>query len=315
MKKALLLLATCAQCFGASYFNNNSVAPNGEKIHQDLSAYELYFGGAAQAGSSSPTYNSAIFYKRNIIKGWATGYKDLHYGTASSNTVADKWKTPEKSLGAVTTSEPTEGVVCLGDGGTITYTFGTPIVNGSGVDFAVFENGFDANYLELGYVEVSSDGVHFVRFPNFYLGETEVIDMDMTEAGDVYPEDVYNLASKYESGYGHGFDLGELEYAYNYALTDGSAFSDEYKKSLLDNFGFLDLNNVQYVKIIDIYGDGSCVDSEGHPIYDPTGPNNEAPGIDIKGIGVINTIPEPATYAALFGAAALALALRKRNCR
>ncbi len=61
--------------------------------------------------------------------------------------------------------------VSLGDGGIATLTFKYPIYNGDGFDFAVFENGFMTNdsnlaFLELGFVEVSSDGVHFFRFPS-----------------------------------------------------------------------------------------------------------------------------------------------------
>ena len=56
-----------------------------------------------------------------------------------------------------------------------TVTFASPIYNGEGPDFAVFENGFDIDdeydptgvlhFLELAFVEVSSDGENFFRFP------------------------------------------------------------------------------------------------------------------------------------------------------
>ena len=65
----------------------------------------------------------------------------------------------------------TMDVVSLGDGGTAILTFASPICNGDGPDFAVFENGFanaqnpDCFALELAFVEVSSDGVNFFRFP------------------------------------------------------------------------------------------------------------------------------------------------------
>jgi hypothetical protein len=56
-------------------------------------------------------------------------------------------------------------IVSLGDSGVATLTFSSPIANGLGPDFVVFENGFldPANdsfaFLELAFVEVSSDGV------------------------------------------------------------------------------------------------------------------------------------------------------------
>ena len=54
-------------------------------------------------------------------------------------------------------------ILSLGDGGEATLTFSTPISNGQGADFAIFENSFSATFLELGLVEVSSDGQNFVR--------------------------------------------------------------------------------------------------------------------------------------------------------
>src|SRR5437868_4541796 len=56
-------------------------------------------------------------------------------------------------------------IVSLGDGGIAVVTFTTPIKNGPGFDFAVFENSFDGAFLELAFVEVSSDGTTFFRFP------------------------------------------------------------------------------------------------------------------------------------------------------
>src|SRR3954451_22815791 len=59
-----------------------------------------------------------------------------------------------------TTSSPFP-VVSLGDGGWLTMNFAQPITNGTGADFVVFENGFSDTFLELAFVEVSSDGVNF----------------------------------------------------------------------------------------------------------------------------------------------------------
>jgi hypothetical protein len=63
-------------------------------------------------------------------------------------------------------------VVSLGEGGTITISFEDEIVvNGPGPDFSVFENPFynggDSlnRYIETAIVEVSQDGVNFLRFP------------------------------------------------------------------------------------------------------------------------------------------------------
>ena len=53
----------------------------------------------------------------------------------------------------------------LGDDGSLVLTFPAPIADGAGPDFAVFENAFSTEFLELAFVEVSSDGTNFTRFP------------------------------------------------------------------------------------------------------------------------------------------------------
>ena len=59
--------------------------------------------------------------------------------------------------------------------GYITLGFETGISNGDGYDFAVFENAFGGAasvFAELGYVEVSSNGVDFARFDSVSLTES-----------------------------------------------------------------------------------------------------------------------------------------------
>ncbi len=62
-------------------------------------------------------------------------------------------------------------VLSLGIGGTIVLKSDTPILNGTGADFIVFENAFyaggnpQAPFAEPGEVSVSQDGTHFVAFP------------------------------------------------------------------------------------------------------------------------------------------------------
>jgi hypothetical protein len=66
-------------------------------------------------------------------------------------------------------------VLTLGDGGSAVLGFDTTIVDGPGADFTVFENGFVIGsgpnvFAEIAYVEVSSDGATFARFPSRFLG-------------------------------------------------------------------------------------------------------------------------------------------------
>jgi len=188
----------------------------------------------------------------NIIA-WANGHTQLVYGT----DVDDEWKMPEKAYGKA------EGnsfdIVCLGNGGQITMTFPHPITDGEGYDFAVFENSFSDNFLELAFVEVSSDGVNYFRFPNVSLTSSAVGGF-----GYIDPSNLHGLASKYEQGFGTPFDISDLP-----------------------NHSDLDKRHIRFIRILDIIGDGRESDSEGNLIYDPT-PTIGSGGFDLDGIGVFH---------------------------
>lgn len=165
-------------------------------------------------------------------------------------------------------------VVSLGDGGMATLTFASPICNRLGPDFAVFENGFanaqdpDTWALELGFVEVSSDGVNFFRFPAVTHVQTET---QLGNGGTIDPAQLHNFASKYGAFYGTPFDLDEVE----------------------DNV-LLDKNHVTYVRIVDVVGnidpDYAFEDSEGHVINDPWPTAFPSSGFDLDAVGVIHDL-------------------------
>ena len=177
----------------------------------------------------------------------------------------------------------TYDVVSLGDGGTATLTFESPIYNGEGPDFAVFENGFanavnpDTWALELGFVEVSSDGVNFFRFPAVTYVQTET---QLGNAGSIVPAQLHNFASKYGAFYGTPFDLDEVE----------------------DN-ELLDKNRITHIRIVDVVGnidpEYATKDSEGHIVNDPWPTAFASSGFDLDAVGVIhdiahNDVPENA---------------------
>jgi len=228
---------------------------------------------APPAGQSGST---AIHLSDNAIVSWADGYQDVQYG----GFVLSRWKTPAEALG------PAEGnsteIVCLGRGGRITMTFAQGISDGSGFDFAVFENAFDDYFLELGWVEVSSDGTNFVRFPNY----------SYTPASPetFYARDIYGLASKYRQGYGTPFDLAELQWVSDAIVAGTHSFTNTYVDAFTNSFPALDLSNVKFVRIIDVVGDGSARDSEGFAIYDPY-PTSGSAGFDLDAIAVLNQPP------------------------
>ena len=168
----------------------------------------------------------------------------------------------------------TYDVVSLGDGGSATVTFDSPIYNGDGPDFAIFENGLHPDtdstmtmyFLELAFVEVSSDGENFFRFP-----AVTAVPFDKQVGGfDVMnPAQIHNFAGKYEAFYGTPFDLNEVE----------------------DN-PLLDKNKVTHVRIIDVIGninpEYATYDSEDHPVNDPWPTPFESCGFDLDAVGVIH---------------------------
>ena len=87
-----------------------------------------------------------------------------HFAPRGSTTIS---ATGYNSLGDLDATEIANGV----SPGYLTVTFPKSICNGSGADFAVFENGFtygspNGLFMELAYVEVSSNGSDFARFPS-----------------------------------------------------------------------------------------------------------------------------------------------------
>ncbi|MDR1544451.1 MAG: T9SS type A sorting domain-containing protein [Prevotellaceae bacterium] len=166
-------------------------------------------------------------------------------------------------------SKTTTEAVSLGDGGTAVLTFQTPIVNGEGADFAVFENSFSDAFLELAFVEISSDGEHYFRFPATSNTQTET---QVTSSGLIDATKINNLAGKYRIGWGTPFDLEELPENEN-----------------------LDKNDVTHVKIIDVVGtinpEFASHDSENNIINDPyptAFAGYGSGGFDLTGIGVIH---------------------------
>jgi hypothetical protein len=160
---------------------------------------QTYHPPAGQAGTN------AIYMDSSVFVNWATGcqvtrgYQDISDPSLGLASVGD----PSMATGKAQSN----GVISLGDGGWAVCTFEYEIRNGAGYDFAVFENGFDDTFLELAFVEVSSDGQHFFRFPAHSETDTS------TQTGSFGATDarkINNLAGKYRGGYGTPFDLQEL---------------------------------------------------------------------------------------------------------
>ena len=255
-----------------------------------------YTGGgiAGFVGPDGDGVVSANNYINPIFKSWASGFDYQPFDYAEiQNYAGGEFSHPERALGAVTGDN--FDIVSLGDmdaseiaawqadpatnpgPGQITLSFSNSIFNGAGHDFAVFENGFGSGggvFAELGYVDVSTDGVNFARFDSVSLTPGTV-----GGYGSIDPTDVHNLAGKHINAYGDswgtGFNLEDL-------LTNDLVLS-----------GLVDLNDINYVRIVDIPGSGDFTDSQGNPIYD-SWPTWGSGGVDLEAVGAINAVPVPA---------------------
>lgn len=163
-------------------------------------------------------------------------------------------------------------VVSLGDGGQAVLTFSSPIYNDIGPDFAVFENSFDDHFLELAFVEVSSDGKHYFRFPAISKTQSTL----QIGAFD-YIKDITglnNLAGKYRGLYGTPFDLQEL-----------------------DGIEGLNINAITHVKIVDVVGsvqsEYASKDSQGNIINEPWPTPFESSGFDVDAVAVMHSLRKP----------------------
>lgn len=211
--------------------------------------------------------STAIHKDSTVFVTWASGctlqrgYMDIAIPDSGYTTVGNG----SSAVGKAGQS----GVVSLGDGGVATLTFANHIFNGPGFDFAVFENGFYTNsplaFLEFAFVEVSSDGNNFFRFP----ATSNIQDTTQIPMTGVDCSLVNNLAGKYVAGYGTPFDLDELK----------------------DEPG-LDVNNITHVRIVDVVGSVNELyathDQYGHKINDPYPTAFASGGFDLDAVGVIH---------------------------
>lgn len=240
------------------YWNQIYVYP------MEIHAASQPFGYGPFSGIVNTEGCEAIAYNSSDIKAWATACTLVRGSQNLTNPEAPvvTYGTENDAIGAATAN--TMDVVSLGDGGMATLTFAHPIKNGEGPDFAVFENSFDDYFLELAFVEVSSDGERFVRFPATSLTQTV-----RQLAGNVDATYINNLAGKYRVGYGTPFDLAELA----------------------DSTG-IDIDNITHVRIVDVVGSidpqYATYDAFGHMVNDPFPTITYSAGFDLDGVAVLH---------------------------
>lgn len=205
----------------------------------------------------------AIHADSNVFVGWAV----------QCEIVRGPVKIDQEALGEANYGSATDAhlkadniAVSLGDGGWATLTFAYALWDGPGADFAVFENSFSDDFLELAFVEVSSDGLNFFRFPAVSLTAS---DAQLDGFGLLDATMVDRLAGKYRALYGTPFDLADLK----------------------DYVG-LNTEKVTHIRIIDVVGSidpaFARYDDAGRIINDPWPTPFPSSGFDLDAVGVIH---------------------------
>ena len=231
--------------------------PNGIYKNNEPFSVGPYAPPAEQAGST------AIATANSLFVDWASGATVTRglQDIADANSGLASFGDPVNGTGIADNT-----LVSLGDAGEAILTFTTPIADESGYDFAVFENSFSDTFLELAFVEVSSDGVNYFRFPAHSLTST---DTQVGGFGDVDATFINNLAGKYKANFGTPFDLSDI--------------ADD---------PLLDKDNITHVKIIDAVGTidpaFASYDAYGNEVNDPYPTPFASSGFDLDAVGVIN---------------------------
>jgi hypothetical protein len=236
--------------------HDSARCPEGAWATRTIGVGEDYGGPATQ----SPT--DAVSMDADIWAGWASQVIDYTVGAE----VDEEWSDPQLALGPATGDS--FDIVALGEGGQITLGFEPAIRDGEGWDLAVFENSFSDTFLELAWVEVSSDGEHFARL------DSASLTVDPVDAfGGIEPRRLGGLAGKFRRGWGTPFDLAQL------------------RQHTYVQRGLLDLHRITHVRVVDIVGDGDAPDSFDRPIQDPF-PTVESAGFDLEAVGALNLATE-----------------------
>lgn len=176
-------------------------------------------------------------------------------------------------------------VYTLGVGGSVTYEMDSSVVNAAGADLIVCENPFlvlgtGASFVEAMFVEVSTDGTVFARFPTRYVGNVGPFPPTVglppawySGFAGVMPVQA-NLFTGYDpldavAAGGDAFDLAEL--------VDDPLVRDQKVK----------LDEINYVRLIDVQS-GVAMDSSATIVWD-AGLDSLA-SADIDAIVAVNSL-------------------------
>ncbi|MEI6085718.1 MAG: hypothetical protein WCS70_15650 [Verrucomicrobiota bacterium] len=279
-------------------------------------------------------YNQGIRSNDVRITGWATGWQDYIRpnpagGGYCHNNSNQLDSIDNAILGAptdFTLNGTTKHVLALGHGASITVSFGRAIPYRAGWNFAVFNNSFPSaapalaergggtNYVyyqsgtnlvpvvrgnnflwcKPAFVDASSDALNWARFPVTYLNTDVLFQATVADnSAHWLSQDATmldGLAGKMALQYGTPFALAALTNHPN--VVNGS----------------VNLDNIRYIRLTDVIGDGSTVDQYGNPIYSPyfdgtqlpalvATPDSSTDGFALRGVAILET-PVPTIDAA-----------------
>lgn len=281
------------------------------------------------AAGQFPDYNQGVLSNDARIVGWATGWQDYIRPNPSSGGFCHNNSNQTDSINNAVLGAPTDftmngttkHLLALGHGASITLTFGRSIPNRPGWNFAVFNNAFlsadpdladrggGTNYVyyqnginlvamargynfvwcKPAFVDASSDATNWARFPVTYLNTDVLFQPSVPESPDHWLSQdmtmIDGLAGKAVLQYGTPFSL--------------SALTNDLKVVS----GLVDLNNIRYIRLTDVIGDGSTTDQYGNPIYSPyydgtqlpalvAAPDSGTDGFCLRGVAILE-IPVP----------------------
>lgn len=214
-------------------------------------------------------HEQAIHQDSNIFVAWATkstlarSFQNIADVSLGYTTIGDE----NSAIGKAGQN----GVVSLGDGGSVIVQFDKPIKNGPGPDFAVFENGVSVLgdttlFMELAFVEISSDGFNYVRFPAYSFTP---VNKQLINGEGNSPSMVHNLAGRFAATWGTPFDLEGMKGASG-----------------------INVNFITHIRIVDVVGSldnrYATYDVLGNKINDPYPTPFASGGFDLDAVGVIN---------------------------
>ena len=225
----------------------------------DITLIAQFSPPAGQEGTTAISADSAVFVawaEEGIVQQSWMDISDTLLGKVSYGELSNIFGIADNNT------------VSLGDGGFAKIHFSTPIVNGGGFDFAVFENSFSNDFLELAFIEVSSNGQDFFRFPATSNTQS---DFQIGTFGTIDATKINNLAGKYLAMYGTPFDLDEM-----------------------NDIQGLDIMQITDIKIIDVIGsinpEFATYDNQNQIVNDPYPTSFESGGFDLDAVGIIHNV-------------------------